>query len=190
MAMALIDRAKNILLTPKTEWPNIAAEAATTQSIFVGYVLILAAIGPIFLVLKSGGAGLTFAVLNYVVNLAIAFVLALIVDALATSFGGEKDFVQSLKLVAYSYTAAWIAGIANLLPFIGMIIGLLAAIYTVYTFFLGAPVLKKCAPEKAVGFTAVVVVCGIVLGVVVGGFMLTAMMGGGVAGMSGFGTIR
>ncbi len=37
-AMALVDRVKNILLTPKTEWPKIAAETATTQSIFVGYV--------------------------------------------------------------------------------------------------------------------------------------------------------
>lgn len=188
--MTLIDRVKNILLTPKTEWPIVAGETATTQSIFVAYVLILAAIGPIVLALKGGALGLTVAVLNYVVILAGTFVLALIVDALAPSFGGEKNFVQSLKLVAYSYTAAWIAGIANLLPYIGIIIGLLAAIYTIYTFYLGAPVLKKCMPEKAVGFTIVVVVCGIILGVVVGGFLLSAMLGGGMAGMSEFGTIR
>jgi hypothetical protein len=188
--MALIDRVKNILVTPNTEWPTIAGETASTQSIYVGYVLILAAIGPVALALKGGLLGLTFAVLSYVVALAVAYLLALIVDVLAPSFGGEKDFVQSLKLVAYSYTAAWIAGIANLLPFIGAIVGLLAVIYTVYTFYLGAAVLKKCAPEKAVGFTIVVVVCGIVLGVVVGGFLLSAMLGGGMGGMSGLGTIR
>ena len=30
--MALIDRVKNILLSPKTEWPKIAGETATVQS--------------------------------------------------------------------------------------------------------------------------------------------------------------
>ena len=40
--MSLIDRAKNILLTPKTEWPVIAAEPATAQGLFTGYAAILA----------------------------------------------------------------------------------------------------------------------------------------------------
>ena len=43
------------------------------------------------------------------------YLMALIVDALAPTFGGEKNFMQSLKLVAYSYTAAWLAGIFQLL---------------------------------------------------------------------------
>lgn len=189
--MALIDRVKNILLSPKTEWPVIAGESATTQSIFVGYVLILAAIGPIAVALRTGGLGFAFAVLNYLIALAITFLIALIVDALAPSFGGEKNFVQSLKLVAYSYTAVWIAGIFSILPFVGGIIALLAAIYTLYTFYLGAPVLKKSTPEKAVGLTIVVVVCGVVLGVLVGGFLVTAMVGTGAAALStGFGSLR
>jgi hypothetical protein len=188
--MALIDRVKNILLTPKTEWPTIAAEAATPQSIFMGYVLILAAIGPVVLALRGGLLGLTVAIVTYIVALAMTLVLALIVDALAPSFGGAKDFVQSLKLVAYSYTAAWIAAIFNIVPVIGGIIGLIAALYSFYTFYLGAPVLKKCTPDKAVAFTIVVVVCAIVLGVLVGGVLLSAMVGGSMTGMPGMGTIR
>ena len=35
------------------------------------------------------------------------FVLALIVDALAPTFGGVKNQMAALKLVAYSMTAAW-----------------------------------------------------------------------------------
>ena len=58
----------------------------------------------------------TVAILGYAITLAVTFVLALIVDALAPTFGGEKNFIQSLKLVAYSYTAAWVAGIFQLLP--------------------------------------------------------------------------
>ena len=41
--------------------------------------------------------------------------LALIIDVLAPSFGGQKDFVASLKLVAYSSTVVWLAGIFHLI---------------------------------------------------------------------------
>lgn len=187
--MALIDRVKNILLTPKTEWPTIAAEAATVQSIFVNYVLILAAIGPLALAIATGFLGFEFAILRYVIALVITLLLALIVDAIAPAFGGEKNFVQSLKLTAYSLTAAWVAGILLLLPWIGAVIALFALIYSCYTFYLGAPVLKKCTPEKAVGFVVVVIVCGIVLGYVLNRLLLSLVLGG-VAGMSGFGMIR
>jgi hypothetical protein len=187
-AMALVDRIKNILLSPQTEWPRIADEAATTQSIYTGYVMILAAIGPIALLIKAGAIGAVGAIVSYLIALAITFVLALIVDALAPSFGGEKNFVSSLKLTAYSYTAAWIAGIFNLIPVLGGILALLAMIYSFYTFYLGAPVLKRCAPEKAVVFTIVIVICGLLLGLVLGGILLTAVMGGG-AGIAGLGSM-
>jgi hypothetical protein len=186
--MALVDRVKNILLTPKTEWPTIAAETATTQSIFVGYVLILAAIGPVAMALTGGAFGITAGVFSYVVSLIVTYALAWIVDALATKFGGEKNFVQSLKLVAYSYTAAWLAAIFNLVGAIGGLIGLVAVIYSFYTFYLGVPVLKKCPPEKAAGYTLVVVLCGIVLGVVLASVLMSTILGGGM--MAGTGLLR
>jgi hypothetical protein len=101
--MTLIDRAKTILLTPRTEWPVIAAEAATVQSLYVGYILILAAIGPIALALRGGlfGMGLGIAIISYAIGLVMTYALAWIIDVLAPTFGGEKNFVQSLKLVAY-----------------------------------------------------------------------------------------
>ncbi len=184
--MGLVERVKNILLTPKTEWPRIAEEAATTQSIFVGYVLILAAIGPIALALRGGIAA---AVFSYVVALVVVFVVTLIADALAPSFGGEKNFVQSLKLVAYSHTAAWVAGIFHLLPYLGPLIGLLAGIYSIYTFYIGAPLLKKSTADKAVGYTLVVIICVVVLWVLLG-MVLMSTMSGGVAGLGGMGMWR
>jgi len=179
--MSLVDRAKNILLSPAAEWPKIADEPATVQSIYSGYVVILAAIGPIAMVVSSlardAGAGIGVAVASYVLGLAITYLLAMIVDALAPTFGGEKNFIQSLKLTAYSYTAAWVAGIFQLVPAIGGFIGLAAAIYAFYTFYLGVPVLKKCPPGKAVVYTLVVVLCGIVLGMVLG-VVLVSIVGG------------
>jgi len=189
--MTLIDRAKNILLTPRTEWPAIAGEAPTAQSLYVGYVLILAAIGPIALALRGGrfGMGLGFAVISYVVALAMTGLLALIVDALAPSFGGEKNFIRSLQLTAYSCTAAWVAGVFHLLPFVGGILSLLAAIYSIYTFYLGVPILKKCPDEKAAVYTVVVMVCGLVVGAVLSNVLFSLVVGGSMLGMMGPGML-
>jgi Yip1 domain len=188
--MNLVDRVKNVLVSPQSEWPKIAEESATTQSIYTGYVMILGAIGPLALAIITLGAGIGLAIVSYLIALAMAFVLALIVDALAPSFGGQKGFVGSLKLAAYSCTAVWIAAIFRLIPFVGGIIGWIGLIYTFYLFYLGAPVLKKCASEKAVGFTAVVAICALVIGFVLVSLLLSVVTRGGMAGMAGIGAIR
>lgn len=174
--MALFDRVKNILITPKTEWPVIAGEAATVQSLYVGYILILTAIGPIAIALSLG---VGVALVSYVIGLAMPFLLAAIVNLLAPVFGGDKNFVRSLQLVAYALTAAWIAGILQFIPVVGTLLGLVAGLYSLYTFYLGAPVLGKCAPQKAVVFTVVVVLCGIVLSLLLS-FILFSLMSGGM----------
>jgi hypothetical protein len=184
--MDLVDRVKNILLTPKTEWPKIEAESATTQSIYTGYVMILAAIGPIAMVIHGSFMA---AVVSYVIALVVTWVTMLIVDVLAPSFGGGKNLIQSLKLVAYAHTAAWIGGIFLLIPFFSRILSILATIYTIYTFYLGAPVLNKCSSDKAVAYTIVVIIVIIVLWGVIGGLLFSLVLGGGI-GLMGLGMWR
>ena len=171
--MNLIERIKGIVMDPRNEWVRIAPEPATVQSLYTGWIMILAAVGPIAMLVAMHS--IQFAIAQYVLSLIITFVLAVIVDALAPSFGGTKDFIASLKLTAYSYTIAWLAGIFNLLGVLGGVLALAAAIYAFYTFYLGVPVLKKATPEKAVQFTLVIVVCGIVLGLL-SGFVFSGMM--------------
>ena len=160
--MALLDRIKGILLDPRSEWPKIAAEPATVQSIYTRYVMILAAIGPVAMLVRYSELGfpwaLRLAVASYVIALVMVFVLAMVVDVLAPSFGGEKDFVASLKLVAYSGTIVYLAGILHLVGWIAQMLMWIAAVYALYTFFLGAPALRKCAAEKAVPFTLAIAI--------------------------------
>ena len=181
--MSLMERAKNILLQPKTEWPVIEGEQATTGSLYTGYIIPLALIGPVasivgwsvfgFRVLGIGairypvGIAVRNAVVVYVLSLVGVFVLALIIDALAPTFGGQKKQIQALKVSAYSYTAAWVGGIFNLFPSIALL-GLLAALYSCYLMFLGLPVLMKAPEDKAAGYAAVVIIVAIVLYFVIG----------------------
>jgi len=180
--MSLVDRIKGIVVEPRTEWLKVAAEPATVQSLYTGWIMILAAVGPIAVLLTMHSV--QFAIAQYLLSLIITFVLALIVDALAPSFGGTKDFVGSLKLTAYSYTVAWLGGVFILLGLLGSVLSVLATVYAFYTFFLGAPIMKKAAPEKAVPFTLLIVLCGIVLsllsGLVFSGMMMAPRVGAGV----------
>ena len=174
--MNVIDRIKGILLEPRAEWPKIAAEPATVQSLYTNWVMILGAIGPIMILLSTAlfagmgfglGFGIRAAIAAYINTLIVVAVLALIVDVLSPSFGGSKDYVRSLKLVAYSFTAAWVAQITLIIPVLGWLIVLAGAIYGFYIFFIGAPLLSRCAGDKAVPFTIVVILCAIVLLVIV-----------------------
>lgn len=183
--MALVDRVKNILLQPKFEWPKIAEEEANVAGLYTGYIMILAAIGPLAMAIKGG---IVAALVGYGVSLVVTYALAFIVDALAPTFGGEKNFIQSLKLTAYAYTAAWVAGIFQIVPFLGGLLALLGAVYAWYTFYLGVAQMKKCPPEKAVVYTVAIVVCGILLGMVLAGLLMSAIFGGAM--MSGAALMR
>ena len=197
----LIARAKNILLTPKTEWPVIAAEPETVQGIYTRYIIWLAAIPAVFGFIKNViightwfgvtvhtgfGAGLAGMIVFYALSLVMVFVLALIIDALAGTFGAQKNQVQALKTVAYAHTASWVAGAGVILGVaLGGLIGLAGLVYTIYLLYLGLPNTMKCPPEKSGGYTAVSIICGIVLSVVVmfvvGGIIGVGAMGGGFA---------
>jgi Yip1 domain len=195
--MGLVDRAKNILLQPKQEWPVIQGEQATVGSLYTSYIIPLAAIGPVASVIGWSvfglhlpfvgsirmpiGYGVRNAAITYVAGLIGVFILALIIDALAPTFGGQKNQIQALKVAAYSYTAAWVGGIFSLIPTLA-ILGLLVSLYSIYLLYLGLPVLMKSPPEKAVGYTVVVIIVAIVLslviGVVVAQFAWRPAMGG------------
>lgn len=198
--MNLIQRVKDILLQPKATWPVIAREPATTAGLYTDYLLILAAIPAIcgfigMSIIGMGGMGVSFRVpffaglanmvVGYVLSLVAVFVLSLVVDALAPTFQGRKDPIQSLKLIVFASTAGMVGGVFNLLPGTLSILGLLAALYSIYLIYLGLPVLMQCPPAKAVAYTAVVVVCGIVLGVVVGLLSALVLPGPGLGMLGG-----
>jgi len=190
----LIARIKAILTAPKTEWPVIAAESETVAGLYKNYILVLAAIPAVMGFIKSSiigyslfgitarasvGAGITQAVLAYALTLGLVYVVALIVDALAPSFGGQKNPVQALKTVAYSYTASWIASIATIVPAIGWLIAIAGGIYGIYLLYLGLPATMQAPREKAAGYTAVTVVLALILGWIVG--LVVAGVGGTAA---------
>ncbi|WP_266158197.1 Yip1 family protein [Dyella silvatica] len=193
----IIARVKAVLTTPQTEWPVIAAEPASVSGLYSGYIAIVAALPVIAGFIKGSligfslfgvtvrtpfGMGIVGMVLGYALSLVLTYVMSLIINALAPSFGGQKDPVQALKTVAYAWTAYWVANIATIVPWLGWLIGILGGVYSIYLLYLALPHTMKAAPEKAAGYTAVSVVIAIVLGwiigIIVGGVIGTAAISG------------
>ena len=188
--MNLIQRTQDILLRPNSTWPQIEQESGDPASIYKDYLIYLAAIPALasFVGLSLIGVGLfgfgmrvpivsgfVHMVVGYVLSLVMVYLIALIVNALAGSFGARADMPSALKLVAYGSTAGFIGGIFSLIPALSPL-GLLASLYSIYLIYAGLPVLMKCPPGKAAAYTAVVTVCGIVAGAVLG-----LVTGGGMA---------
>ncbi|MEK7754168.1 MAG: YIP1 family protein [Acidobacteriota bacterium] len=81
-----------------------------------------------------------------------------------------------MKLVAYSSTAAMVGGIFALIPALA-VLTLLAALYSLYLLYLGVPTMMKVSQEKVLPYTAVLVVCAIVVGAIAGAILGTGRGG-------------
>jgi len=180
-APSLVERVKNIIMKPKSEWAVIDSEPSTIGDIYKSYVVILAAIPAVAMavgllvfginliivtVRPSAGYILSNAVMQYVMALVGCYILALIIEALAPTFGGVKNRTQAFKLAAYSYTPYWVAGILLLMPSLALLV-LLAGIYGLYLLYVGLPVLMKNAADKTPVYFAAVLVAAIVLGLII-----------------------
>src|SRR5690242_18975377 len=129
--MNVVERVMHILRTPRTEWEAIDAEPTTAAALYTGHIVPLTAIGPIARVIGYSvsyvhfcggvyrtpiGAAITGTIVLYALSLAGVYVLALIIDALAPTFGGTKNQMLALKVEASSSTASCAAGIFTILP--------------------------------------------------------------------------
>jgi Yip1 domain len=194
--MSIVTRAINMITKPKEEWAVIANEPASVGGLFTGYAMILAllpAIGTLLFlgVLGMGaggmggaavmGMGMTFfaatAAVGYVVGLGLLWLISFIVNAITPSFNGKQDMVQATKLMVYSATPTWLAGIISGIPVIGILLSLAAMAYAVYLIYLGVKPVLAVPDDKVAGMTVVTVLIYIVASVIIGGIVAVAIVG-------------
>jgi len=187
--MQLITRVKNILLSPNTEWERILTETDTPQSLLIKYVIPMALIPAIAFFIGYGLIGmdsgvfrttgirwaLILAANSFITSILTYYICTFVVDALAPSFSSEKNIGRSAQLVAYSYTAAWVAGIFNILPSLS-VLGFLG-LYGIYLFYMGMPVMKKTPEDKRIGYLLIGAIVIIVVGLVVNAIVSRIMFG-------------
>jgi hypothetical protein len=191
--MNLVERVKGILLQPKSEWKTIVGEPGDAGYLFPNYVCIVAAIPPVcsFIggtIIGYGSfhlglvSGLLHAIVTYVLTLVSVFVVAYVIDFLAGTFDGQRDLGNAMRVSAYAPTAAWVAGVFNLIPVLS-ILGLLG-LYSIYLLHTGIVALMRPPESKAVIYTIAVIVCVFVIYLVVFG-IIDAVFGLGMMGGMG-----
>ncbi|MBN2497917.1 MAG: YIP1 family protein [Deltaproteobacteria bacterium] len=182
--MKLIERAINILVKPTAdgEWVAIKGESPSVVDLFKNYAIILAAIPAVagFIGNSVIGTsilghtfrqpilnGIIYLVLSYIVSLGGAFLVALVMDALAPTFGAKKNLEDSLKVVVYSMTASWVGGIFAIIPLLSFL-SALAGIYSLVILFFGMKAVKAPPADKMVGYYVVTLIIALVIYVALG----------------------
>jgi len=159
--MDIINRVKQILVSPKIEWLTIEAENEPHVKVFTNYVVPLALIPAIAAFIGYGLIGYTVlgvhvgsiswgirsAIMQYILMLGGTYVTSFIINALAENFGARKDLNQAFSLVAFAYTPMFIAGICYILPSLSWI-ALFAGLYSLYLLYIGLQPMMKVSAEK------------------------------------------
>jgi hypothetical protein len=197
--MELVNRVKAILLNPNDTWQEIKNEPATVKDLFTSYAALLAAIPPIasfigfsliglsvlgFPYRRPLGSGLGHLIVSYVFSLVGVYLVGMIIDALAPSFGSSKNQLQAMKVAVYSWTPGWVAGAFLIIPSLSPL-SLLASLYGLYLFYLGLPILMETPQDKAMGYVIVTILVSIVVSILVGS-LSGALFGYGHGGMMGW----
>ncbi len=187
--MNIVDRARNIILSPNTEWNVISAETPQRNQIIVGYVIPLAGLAAIaafigygFIGVSAFGVkfvgldwGLFQAISKFISALLSVFITALVLDTLAPNFNSQKNFDRSLQLVAYAFTPVWIGDFLAIFPPLA-IIGTLFGIYGLYLMYIGIPKLKFTPEDKHVGYFVVCIIVTVIVYIAIGWILNSVLM--------------
>lgn len=187
--MNIVERAKNIIVSPKLEWEKIDTENTDMKTVIMSYVLPLAVLSAIcafigyafigvdvgFFRMKGMNWGIYQAIVVFLGAIISVLVSTYVVDMLAPSFASEKNLNKSAQLVGFSYTPALIGGFLSIFPALG-IIGSLFGLYGIYLWYLGLGPLKNTPEDKKVVYMVVSILVLIVVSFVIGTILNRILM--------------
>jgi hypothetical protein len=179
--MNLQTRATNILMQPAQEWRVVEGESSDVASLMRDYAAPLSAIPAICSWLGASligvstivgtyrvglARGLVGAIVSWAFGLAGAFLAAVVIERLAPTFASRGSTAQALKLVVYASTPVWLAGVLNLVPLLSPLV-LIAALYALYLFYLGLPIVMHTPADKVIPYMIVAAIVLIIVTVCV-----------------------
>jgi len=170
----MIARILALLARPKAEWARIDCEPASVRGLMTGWVMPLAAIGPVakliggqFFTYTDDGAklsqplmtALTEAVIGYALSVAGLYLLSRLINGLATSFKGRRDPVAAMKVAAYAATPVYLVGIFEIVHVLQWLE--IAGLYSLYLLFVGLPAVMHAPRKRVLVYILVTILAGI-----------------------------
>jgi hypothetical protein len=179
----MFESLKLLFTNPTAYWKDVVPQPGDIKSQLIPTMALLGAIPAVlgllgqlltlFRVSPAGAllAGLVTAALVFALQIAIWISLGFVIDALAQSFGAERNIHQSMKLASGTIIPMWLGLALNVLPmYLGMLGWLAGLGYGSYALYVGLPIMNQTPPEKAIGYTAAVI--GILLALSLGAVFL------------------
>jgi len=192
--MDIINRVKNILVSPKTEWQTIDGENDSHMVLLTKYVLLLAAIPAIAAFIGYGligyrvfghhfasvSMGIRQAIVHYITMVGGIYITAFVIDLLAGNFGSQKNFDKAFSLVAYAFTPALVGGIFYIYHPLSFLAGL-ASIYSLYLLYIGLAPMMKTPDEKRTSYFVISLLVMLAAYFVLSLVLAAILVGGAVA---------
>jgi hypothetical protein len=190
----IISRAKNLILSPASEWEVIKTEAKPSNDILVNYAIpfvvlvgVCKIVGSLLFHMSYFNLTSSFlsAIIAIVVPLGTLYFSAWIISELAGSFGSQKNFDAAFRLTAYAFTASYIASAAaGLIPLIGIsTIFSLCGLYSFYILYTGFTPMMATPEDKKAGYFLISLLV-IIVAMVIFSMVLTLILTGSSTGMS------
>jgi len=189
--MTIFDRAREIIMNPRVTWQAIKGEAIDLKQVFLNYAAPLALIPAVSSLIGISLFGLRMpaghlirapffesllvSVLTYAVSLLAIYITGYIIYGLAPYFGSKADLNLAMKLVIYSATPFWLAGIFSILPGLGILS--ILGLYGVYLMVVGLPELLGTPPDKVIWYTAAIIISLIVVNFILSTVIVASVFG-------------
>lgn len=183
-----------LLIHPQQEWQKISQEDNKIPGLLLGYVLILALIGPVAgyygtttsgwqigareAVKLTSDSAMTIAVFYYLAMVASVIGLGFMVRWMCKTYGGNTSLNRCIALSAYVSTPLFLVGIVELFPvlWVNLLIGLFALAHAVYLLYSGVPILMNISEDKGFLMSSALLALGMVALVTL--LALTALLWG------------
>lgn len=178
----LLGHAFGLFTHPDDEWASIRKEHETPTRVYVAYVLLLAAIGPVCAYFSTAHFGwnvgertlkltamsaLQLSVLTYLAMLVGVFALGYAVNWMARTYGAreEHNAANGIALAAYSCTPLFLAGFALLypVPWFNALVFLGAACYGAWLLYDGLPIVMQIPKERAIMYAGALLAVALVI---------------------------
>ena len=181
----LLNRVKGIILEPAATWQEVKGENHSVKDLYVKWIFIMAAIQPLCMMVATSFRSPILFIAQYVLQLAFLYVMAFVLNQIASKFEGKGALVDSLKLMVYSSTPAYVLGFLTLIPMGVVAILNLLSLYGIYLFYTGVTPVLGVPENKRLVFVIVSAVIFFIISMIMGAILFAVMGGAMIAAGAG-----
>ncbi len=161
--LRIVQRVIDLMTSPRDTWYHIQQEREEGKTLILRYASALAAVYTLcafvgkIIFLPGFSFHFFYSLLALGIMIGALFLLGVLTNLLAPSFGTIRDEEAAFRLIAYASTGIWIVGILTIIPRLYPFAVVGGYALTAFLFFEGCQVVMGTPREKAWQFTLVTV---------------------------------